>query len=211
MITSPGTLRPRSRAGARVRRSTDIAVVIACAPLILVVVAVIVVAAKLDTPGPVFFRDRRLGYGGRPVHVLKFRTMVANAEELKVSLQHLSVLPWPDFKVPNDPRITRVGRWLRRSSLDELPQLWNVLKGELTLVGPRPSRIPLSEYRLWQTERLEARPGIFGKWQCEGRARVNFDDRCRMDIRQVRERSLRRQLGFACRTFTAVLSGTGAS
>ncbi len=197
--------------GAWTRRAVDVAVVIALAPAVLLFVVAIAIATKLDTRGPVFFRDQRLGHGERPMRVVKFRTMVVNAEELKPSLQHLSILPWPDFKIPNDPRITRVGRWLRHTSLDELPQLWNVLVGDLTLVGPRPSRIPIDQYELWQTERLEARPGIFGKWQCEGRARVNFDDRCRMDIRQVRERSVRSQIGFAWRTLGAVLLGKGAA
>jgi len=193
------------------RRAVDIAAVVVVSPFAIPFVALIAALVKLDTPGPIFFRDLRFGYGGLPIRVVKFRTMVRDAEELKPSLQPLSILPWPDFKIPNDPRITRVGHWLRRTSLDELPQLWNILRGDLTLIGPRPSRIPIERYELWQTERLEARPGIFGKWQFEGRARVNFDDRCRMDIRQVRERSVRRQLGFAYRTLTAVLQGKGAS
>jgi lipopolysaccharide/colanic/teichoic acid biosynthesis glycosyltransferase len=203
----------RRRSGVRepIRRGIDVAVVCLCAPFLVPLIIMIAVIAKLDSPGPAFFRDRRLGYGGRPLLLLKFRTMVADAEELKVSLQHMSILPWPDFKIPDDPRITRVGRWLRRTSLDELPQLWNIFRGDLTLVGPRPSRIPIEHYATWQTERLEARPGIFGKWQCEGRARVNFEDRCRMDIRQVRDRSVRRQLAFAYRTMMSVLAGRGAS
>ena len=180
-------LQSRRERGAALRRAIDIVVVLLAAPLILTLLGILAALIKLDSPGPVLFRDRRSGRGGRPITVLKLRTMVRDAEQLKASLRHLSVLPWPDFKVPNDPRITRVGRRLRRSSLDELPQLWNVLRGDLTLVGPRPSRIPIEEYELWQTERLEARPGLFGRWQFEGRARVGFDERCRMDIRQVRD------------------------
>src|SRR5262245_38126308 len=137
--------------------------------------------------------------------------MVKDAEELKASLRHLSVLPWPDFKVPNDPRITRVGRHLRRTSLDELPQLWNVLRGDLTLVGPRPSRIPIAEYELWQTERLEAKPGLLGRRLFEGRAVVGCDQRLRMDNRQVRDQSVLHRLEFACRTVPSVATGRGAS
>ena len=194
-----------------VRRAIDIIVVLLAAPILLVALAVMGTLIKLDTAGPVFFRDRRSGRGGRPITILKLRTMVKDAEELKASLRHLSILPWPDFKVPNDPRITRVGRVLRRSSLDELPQLWNVLRGDLTLIGPRPSRIQIEQYELWQTERLEARPGIFGRWQFEGRARVGFEERCRMDIRQVRDRSILHELQFAYRTVLSVARGRGAS
>ena len=200
----------RDRGGV-LRRIIDIVVVLLAAPLVLTLLGILAALIKLDTPGPILFQDRRSGRGGRPITVLKLRTMVRDAEELKASLRHLSVLPWPDFKVPNDPRITRVGRHLRRSSLDELPQLWNVLRGDLTLVGPRPSRIPIDEYELWQTERLEARPGLFGRWQFEGRARVGFDERCRMDIRQVRDRSVLHELEFACRTVASVATGRGAS
>jgi lipopolysaccharide/colanic/teichoic acid biosynthesis glycosyltransferase len=210
MNASAGS-RPIAPGGDRIRRVIDIAVVLIAAPFALVLLGILAVLIKLDTPGPVLFRDRRMGYGGRPLRILKLRTMVENAEELKASLRHLSVLPWPDFKIPNDPRITRVGRLLRRSSLDELPQLWNVLRGDLTLVGPRPSRIPVEEYELWQTERLEARPGIFGRWQFEGRARVDFTERCRMDIRQVRDRSIVHELQLAVRTVTSVATGKGAS
>jgi lipopolysaccharide/colanic/teichoic acid biosynthesis glycosyltransferase len=210
-MTGVAPIRPDSRDGDRIRRVIDILVVLVAAPFVLVVLGIVAVVIKLDTPGPVFFRDRRMGYGGRTLTILKLRTMVENAEELKASLRHLSVLPWPDFKIPNDPRITRVGRRLRRSSLDELPQLWNVLRGDLTLVGPRPSRIRIEEYELWQTERLEARPGLFGRWQFEGRARVDFTERCRMDIRQVRDRSILHELQFAVRTVTSVATGKGAS
>jgi lipopolysaccharide/colanic/teichoic acid biosynthesis glycosyltransferase len=208
---APNVLQSRRERGGVLRRAIDIVAVLLAAPLILTLLAILAALIKLDTPGPVLFRDRRSGRGGRPITVLKLRTMVKDAEELKASLRHLSVLPWPDFKVPNDPRITRVGRNLRRSSLDELPQLWNVLRGDLTLVGPRPSRIPIDEYELWQTERLEARPGLFGRWQFEGRARVGFDERCRMDIRQVRDRSVLHELEYAYRTVASVATGRGAS
>jgi lipopolysaccharide/colanic/teichoic acid biosynthesis glycosyltransferase len=210
-MTPSAAFPPSARDSDVLRRAIDVVIVLAAAPFVLVLLGILVVLIKLDTPGPIFFRDRRLGYGGRPVTILKLRTMVENAEELKASLRHLSVLPWPDFKIPNDPRITRIGRRLRRSSLDELPQLWNVLCGDLTLVGPRPSRIPIEEYELWQTERLEARPGLFGRWQFEGRARVDFAERCRMDIRQVRDQSILHELQFAYRTVASVATGKGAS
>jgi len=210
-VTASAALPFKVRHGDRIRRAVDIVVVLVASPFALPLLLIVAVCIKLDTPGPVLFRDRRMGYGGRPFMVLKLRTMVENAEELKASLRHLSVLPWPDFKLPNDPRITRVGRRLRRNSLDELPQLWNVLRGDLTLVGPRPSRIPIQQYELWQTERLEVRPGLFGRWQFEGRARVNFTERCRMDIQQARDRSILHELQFAYRTVASVAVGKGAS
>ena len=122
---------------------------------------------------------------------------------------HLNTLSWPDFKLERDPRITRVGRVLRSTSLDELPQLWHVLVGDMTLVGPRASFVNVANYRLWQTERLEYRPGLFGSWQAMGRGTAGFDDRCRMDIRDRRSQSLRGDVALAIDTILAVLRRTG--
>ena len=138
--------------------------------------------------------------------MLKVRTMVRNAEQMKAQLMDLNVLPVPDFKIPNDPRVTRVGRWLRKTSLDELPQLWNVLRGEMTLVGPRPCSIVVTRYELWQTERLEVTPGLIGRWQAEGRNHADFAARCRMDIRQLRTESPAASLLLAAKTLKAMLT-----
>ena len=135
----------------------------------LPVLALCALAVRLDSPGPGAVRQLRTGRDGRRFRMYKFRTMVENAEELKASLAHLNVLPAPDFKIPNDPRITRVGKLLRATSLDELPQLLNVLRGDMSLVGPRPTSFAPSTYELWHTHRLDVPPGLTGLWQVEGR------------------------------------------
>jgi len=201
----------RARPSGLARRAVDLTILLALAPLVLPLLALLALAVKLDSPGPVLVRHERLGQGGRRFRLLKLRTMVIDAELMKAELSHLNTLPWPDFKIPNDPRITRLGRWLRVTSLDELPQLWNMLRGELTLIGPRPCSIPVGHYELWQTERLEAMPGIFGHWQANGRARVSFAGRCRMDIDQIKNRTLGREVKLVARTVLALLSGRGAS
>jgi lipopolysaccharide/colanic/teichoic acid biosynthesis glycosyltransferase len=177
----------RSRRLAHIaRRALDIAVVLAALPMVVPLVVLIAAAVKLDSPGPVFWRHTRIGRGGRPFGLWKFRTMCRDADRQKAQLMHLNALQWPDFKIANDPRVTRVGRWLRRTSLDELPQLWNILRGEMTLFGPRPCSVPVASYKLWQTERLEATPGLVGRWQATARNQADFDTRCRMDINQIR-------------------------
>lgn len=195
----------------RVRRAVDVAAVVVAAPVVVPVLLLVAFMIKLDSTGAVLIRHRRLGHAGRPFQVLKFRTMVRNAEQLKEELAHLNTLPWPDFKIADDPRVTRVGRLLRKTSLDELPQLWNLFLGHVTLVGPRPCSVDVEKYELWQTERLEVIPGIFGRWQAEARASVSFDERCRMDIRQLRTRSIAQDLHMAAATVASVVAGRGAS
>ena len=180
------------------------------APFVLVLLALLALAVKLDSPGPVLIAIPRVGRAGRVFGLLKLRTMVADAEEQKQQLAHLNVLPWPDFKIPDDPRVTRVGRWLRKTSLDELPQLWNVLRGEMTLVGPRPCSVGMDKYRLWQTERLEVTPGVMGRWQAEGRNEADFATRCRMDISQLRSQSPVAAVVLAARTVRSVLTSRGS-
>ena len=199
----------RGREVSQFRRSVDIGVVLLATPIVLPVVLLLVAVVKLDSPGPAFYRNERLGAGGRRFGMWKLRTMVADAETRKEELIHLNALTWPDFKLDRDPRVTRVGRLLRTTSLDELPQLWHVLVGDMTLVGPRASFVDVANYRLWQTERLEYRPGLFGSWQAMGRGTAAFDDRCRMDIRDRRSQSVRGDLMLAFHTFVAVLRRTG--
>ena len=178
--TVPPTGYHSLRLAARIR---DVMLVVAAAPLWLPLLALIALALKLDDPaGPVLFRQERSGTGGRRFGMLKFRTMVSNAEEMKHELMHLNELPWPDFKITDDPRITRVGAVLRRTSLDELPQLLNVLCGDMALVGPRPTSFAADTYDAWHTARLDTRPGITGLWQLAGRAETEMDDRVRLDI-----------------------------
>jgi len=146
---------------------------------------------------------------GRRFGMWKFRTMVANAEELKTELTHLNILPPPDFKILNDPRVTRVGRFLRRTSLDELPQLFNVLSGHMTLVGPRPTSFAATTYDLWHTKRLEVVPGLTGLWQINGRNEMTFDERLRLDIAYIDHQSLALDLKIIALTFAAVFRRTG--
>ena len=138
------------------KRTLDLVVCTLLLVIAIPIIAVCALAIRLDTPGPVMFAQLRTGRDGRRFRMLKLRTMLANAEELKPQFAHLSVVPPPDFKIPNDPRITRVGRFLRATSLDELPQLFNVLRGDMSLVGPRPTSFEPSRYELWHTQRLDA-------------------------------------------------------
>jgi lipopolysaccharide/colanic/teichoic acid biosynthesis glycosyltransferase len=198
--------RPRARPG----RIADLVVLALATPIVLSVIALLAVIVKLDSPGPAFVRIQRLGRNGRPFDLLKLRSMTRDAEQLKGSLRHLNSLPWPDFKIVEDPRVTRAGRWLRRYSLDELPQLYNVLRGEMTLIGPRPCSVQLGDYELWQTERLDVTPGLVGRWQADGRGTLDFAGRCRLDIRQARSRSIRVDLQLIVGTVRSVLTSKGA-
>lgn len=181
---------------------------VALAPLLLV----IAVAVWLEDPGaPVIFRQRRCGYGGRCFELYKFRTMIRGADALKESLRARSAVSWPDFRLADDPRVTCVGRLLRVTSLDELPQFVNVLRGHMSLVGPRPTSFEVSTYSLWQTARLEFRPGITGPWQVHGRDSMDFAERCRLEIGFFRERSLVRELMLVIQTLACVVRRTGVA
>jgi exopolysaccharide biosynthesis polyprenyl glycosylphosphotransferase len=175
------------------------------------VLAIIALAVKLDSPGAVFFGQTRVGRGNRPFRIWKFRTMVANADELRAELDDLNQADGPLFKIDDDPRITRVGRLLRRTSLDEIPQLWNVLRNEMSLVGPRPG-LP-SEAVHWDAElreRLCVKPGITGMWQVSGRSDSSFDEYARLDLYYVHNWSLLVDLGILARTVPTVLWSKGA-
>ncbi|MGE0621960.1 MAG: sugar transferase [Pseudomonadales bacterium] len=192
------------------KRLFDLLAVIASLPLTLPVLALCAIAVKLSSPGPVLFRQPRTGQHGRPFAMLKFRSMVNNASALKDELKASRGMNGPDFKLVNDPRVTRVGALLRKLSLDELPQLWNVLRGDMSLVGPRPTSFGPATYTLWHTERLEAKPGLTGLWQVEKRGDLDFDERARLDIAYLRHRSLRLDLWIFLRTIPAVLLRQGA-
>jgi lipopolysaccharide/colanic/teichoic acid biosynthesis glycosyltransferase len=196
--------------GRYLRRATDLVVLALAAPIVLPLIALMAAAVKLDSPGPAFVRIVRVGQNGKPFELFKLRTMTADAEARKESLRHLNTLPWPDFKIVNDPRTTRVGRWLRPRSLDEVPQLLNVLRGEMTLVGPRPCSVRLGDYEPWQGERLEVTPGLAGSWQAEGRGSADFATRCRLDIRQAQGGSIRVNLMLVIATLRSVLRSRGA-
>jgi lipopolysaccharide/colanic/teichoic acid biosynthesis glycosyltransferase len=193
-----------------VRRGVDLLLLLLAAPIVVPLVALLVVAVKLDSPGPAFVRIKRLGRDGRPFGLLKLRSMTRDAERMKETLRHLNTMAWPDFKIADDPRVTRLGRVLRKYSLDELPQLYNVLRGEMTLVGPRPCSVRLADYDLWQSERLDVTPGLVGQWQAEGRGSMDFADRCRLDIHQARSRSIRLNLQLVVATIRSVFVSKGA-
>ena len=178
--------------------------------LLLLLVVPIAVAIQLDTPGPIFYSQIRCGYRGRPFRLWKFRSMVTNADGLKhlVENQAQGLI----FKNEHDPRITRVGRFLRRTSLDEFPQFWNVLRGEMSLVGTRPPTLDeVSHYKQHHWQRLNVKPGLTGKWQAQGRSQVNdFEAIVRMDLDYQAQWSLWHDVGLIMQTLGAVVLSRGA-
>ena len=193
------------------KRLLDLGLVIVFAPLWLVVMGVIALLIKLDDGGSVFYVQRRVGEGGRTFNMVKFRTMIPNADKLLPELIAKYQLDPKHPKLANDPRQTRVGRVLRRTSLDELPNLFNVLRGEMSLVGPRPA-VPeeVALYQDWHKQRLRAVPGITGLWQISGRSDVPFEEMCLMDIYYIETWSLKFDLQILLMTIPRVLLRVGA-
>jgi lipopolysaccharide/colanic/teichoic acid biosynthesis glycosyltransferase len=189
------------------KRLFDLLFVALSSPIWIPLVLIISLLIKLESPrDSILFLQERTGRNGQRFRIYKFRTMVPNAEELKYQLMHLNELQWPDFKIKNDPRITRVGKILRKTSLDELPQIFNLLFGQMTLVGPRPTSFRPETYRLWQTERLDAIPGITGLWQILGRNKTEFDERSQLDIAYIQRACIRLDLEILLRTFRVLLT-----
>jgi lipopolysaccharide/colanic/teichoic acid biosynthesis glycosyltransferase len=177
------------------------------APLMLVAV----VAIRIETPGSPLFRQRRAGRGGAPFQMLKLRTMVADAELLLSDVVDVEGLEEPVFKLTSDPRVTRVGRVLRRLSADELPQLVNVLRGEMSLVGPRPEEVWLTQrYTAAEQFRFSVRPGITGPMQVHGRGELTFQERIAVEREYIENYSLRKDLDILLRTGPAIFAGIGA-
>jgi lipopolysaccharide/colanic/teichoic acid biosynthesis glycosyltransferase len=205
-------LGPPNRSYALVKRGVDLVISATALILLAPLLAIVALAVKLECPeAPVLFRQQRSGRLGRRFQMFKFRTMCPNANELKESLRERSSSPWPDFRLENDPRVTRFGRWLRRTSIDELPQLWSVLKGDMSLVGPRPTSFDSDTYAPWQTERLDFAPGLTGPWQVAGRDSMDFTQRCRLEISFFRRPSLWRELILLVRTVPVVIRRTGVA
>jgi len=179
------------------------------APLFAIVALVI----KLTSPGPVFFSQERMGVNKRRFRIHKFRTMVPNAERMQTELEEHNEVSGPVFKIKNDPRLTPIGRNLRRASIDELPQLLNVLMGHMSLVGPRP--LPVRDYEGfredWQRRRFSVRPGITCLWQVKGRSTIGFDEWMRLDLQYMDEWSIWLDLKILARTIPVVMKGTGAA
>ena len=208
-IRRPG-VRPWRRGYAIAKRLLDFTLALLLLPFVLPVMAVCAALIWIENPGPIMFSRMRTGRGGTPFKMFKFRTMVKNAEELKEQYAHLNEHTWPDFKITNDPRVTRVGRILRKTSLDELPQIFNVLLGDMSLVGPRPTSFAVDTYSLWHTERLEVLPGITGLWQVSGRAEVDFDERIRLDVEYIENQSLSLDIKILFSTLFVVFQSRGA-
>lgn len=195
----------------KMKRFLDVLVVLISSPFWLFIILIVTIIIKLSSPrDPVFFIQQRTGKDGKRFSMYKFRTMVVTSEEDKHAYDHLNVLKWPDFKIPNDPRITRIGKFLRKTSLDELPQLINILKGDMSLVGPRPTSFSPETYALWHTERLEVLPGLTGLWQISERGVSEFDERLRLDITYIEKRCLGLDFEILLRTLGAVYKGHGA-
>ncbi len=194
----------------RAKRILDVTLCLLMLPAAFAVMAFCALAVALCDGLPIFFCQERTGRGGRPFRMYKFRTMVVNAAELKASIAGRNRLSGPDFKVEDDPRVTKLGALLRKTSLDEVPQILNVLRGEMSLVGPRPTSFAASTYDLWHTERLEVLPGITGLWQVSGRSDVDFDDRVRLDIDYLERRSFGFDLVILFRTVAALVQQRGA-
>jgi exopolysaccharide biosynthesis polyprenyl glycosylphosphotransferase len=200
-----------SRSTLLLKRILDVVVGAAALVLLLPLFALIAIAIRLDSRGPVVFSHWRAGQNGRPFQMLKFRTMVANAEELLTELVAFDTLPEPMFKLADDPRVTRVGRSLRRWSLDELLQLFNVVKGEMSLVGPRPEQVDLVErYSPEQRRRLELKPGLTGPMQVYGRGALSLGERLAVERDYIENLSLGRDVRILAMTAAAVFRGGGA-
>jgi lipopolysaccharide/colanic/teichoic acid biosynthesis glycosyltransferase len=201
----------RGRAYQIAKRLMDLFLVVITMPLWLPLNGIVALIIHFTSPGaPVMFKQLRTGKGGRRFYMYKFRTMVPDAEELKAKYAYMNELQWPDFKITNDPRITRVGKFLRKTSLDEIPQFFNVLRGEMSLVGPRPTSFGAETYKLWHTSRLDVMPGLTGLWQIMGRAQLEFDDRLRLDIAYIERASLWLDFNILLRTAIAVFESRGA-
>lgn len=200
-----------SESGLAVKRGVDLIGAGVGLALVTPILLVAALAIRMTSPGPALFRQTRCGLYGRRFTLLKLRTMVDDAEEQKAALAHLNEMQGPVFKIRNDPRVTPLGRWLRRFSIDELPQLWNVFRGDMSLVGPRPA-LPreVAQYETFERRRLSMRPGLTCLWQVGGRNRVSdFDEWVRLDLEYIDSWSLTLDLQIVVRTIPVVLGATG--
>ncbi|MGH8501785.1 MAG: sugar transferase [Gammaproteobacteria bacterium] len=203
----PGARTIRGRWYDATKRTVDAALLLCASPIIAPVFFFCALLIKLDSPRePLFFAQQRTGRHGHRFTMYKFRAMVSDAEDLKARMLRLNERKWPDFRITHDPRVTRVGRLLRKTGLDELPQFLNVLRGDMSLVGPRPTSFLAGTYAMWQTERLEVPPGITGLWQIVGRDESEFDDRSRLDIAYIERRCLWLDIQIMVRTVVAAMS-----
>lgn len=193
------------------KRLFDLAVGLLVFVFVIPIVPLIALMIKLDSPGPVFYRQDRIGRGGRPFRFYKFRSMYREADRRRTELESRNEQEGPVFKIKADPRITPVGQFLRRSSVDEIPQIINVLRGEMSIVGPRPPLpVEVARYQPWHRRRLDVKPGITCLWQIAGRSQIGFDEWMRLDMEYLRTRSLRTDLAIFLKTLPAVMARRGA-
>ena len=205
--------RRRLRGGSyeAVKRFMDLLFVLLAIPVLLPLWILCWLVVKLESPRtPAIYIQARTGRGAKRFPMFKFRTMVPNADQLKTTLMKQNKFRWPDFKIEDDPRITRVGRILRKTSLDELPQIINVIRGEMSLVGPRPTSFGVETYQEWHKQRLAVPPGITGLWQVAARCSSEFDDRVLLDLEYIERRCVTLDLEILARTVTAVVRSKGA-
>jgi exopolysaccharide biosynthesis polyprenyl glycosylphosphotransferase len=207
------TTTPSNEAQLALKRALDIAVALLLLAISGPVIAIAALAIKFSSPGSVLFKQKRIGLNGRMFTLYKFRTMIEDAHARREEVAHLNEMNGPAFKSKSDPRVTPIGRWMRRFSLDEIPQLWNVLKGDMSLVGPRP---PIPEevkmYHRWHRRRLSMKPGLTCLWQVSGRNSIqDFDHWMKLDLQYIDNWSPSLDLKILLRTIPAVLSGRGAS
>lgn len=193
------------------KRWLDLDASVVLLPALAPLFGLIALAVKLTSSGPVFYRWKVVGLDGRPFTGYKFRTMVPNADELKAALVTANEMSGPVFKLKSDPRVTPVGRFLRKFSLDELPQLWNVLKGDMSLVGPRPPlQTEWEHFEPWQRRKLSVKPGMTCLWQVSGRNDIrDFDEWVRLDLKYIDNWSLWLDFEILLRTISSVVRGTG--
>jgi len=205
--------KPVSISGPRlaIKRTIDLVITAVGMIFVLPIMALIVLAIKIDSPGPAIFVQKRIGRDGKSFNTYKFRSMVLDAENMREGLSDFNEADGPLFKIKDDPRLTRSGRWIRRLSLDELPQVLNILRGEMSLVGPRPG-LPeeVDAYEPWHRKRLEVTPGLTGMWQVSGRSNLSFDEMVMLDIYYVENWNPFLDLSIMLRTIPKVLSGEGA-
>lgn len=169
------------------------------------------IAIRIDSKGPVIYSQQRAGKNGKPFTMYKFRSMCVDADKRLKDLQDLNEMDGPVFKISNDPRVTRVGKLIRKSSIDELPQLINIIKGDMSIVGPRPPLLnEVAQYTPEQMHRLDVKPGLTCYWQISGRSNINFDKWVQLDLQYIQERSLWTDFKIILKTFPAVLLGRGA-
>ena len=194
------------------KRAIDIIGAISGLLLLSPVIVIVACAIKFTSKGPIFFSQKRVGKNGELFDMYKFRSMVVNAEELKEKLAHQNEMSGPMFKMKDDPRVTKVGKFIRKTSLDELPQLLNVLKGDMSLVGPRPS-LPkeVAQFEKWMYKRLSVKPGLTCFWQVSGRNNIDFEDWMKLDIKYVDERNIWIDIKLIFKTVLVLFGDKNAS